>query len=225
MNNWILSCCLLLLGYAQIESSQPNRKSGVISGHVLYKDGSPVNGAKVKIYYFGGVDTIFPLSTRTDEKGYYSFTPPPFGKGVLSASKVGEGYPDAELAIYGRTGFEQLPRVDVKEGVVFEPIDLKFGEPDAWIEWTVLSDVTHEPIKNARYTVSWSDDPRMIAGDSIDVTGRFSCVLPKHSVTLKITAPGYADWVYRDEKTGSQSLLIKPATHDQRTVFLKTLSR
>jgi hypothetical protein len=217
----------MVFAYIQAGFTQATHETGIITGHVLYKDGSPVNKAEVQIHFFGSYKTINQLSTQTDEKGYFSLTPPLYGDGVITASKISEGYPDAALALFGRALFRgtytSLREINLQQGAVFDPIDLKFGEPDAWIEWTVQSDFTQDPIKNARYTISWSDNPGIMASSSIGPTGQFIFVLPKHPVTIKISAPGFEDWSYRDEKTGSQALMMTPGTHEQRIVSLRKL--
>jgi hypothetical protein len=224
MNGGVLyCCCLILLGFAQPISNVPNGKATVVSGHVLYRDGSPVKDAEVEVHFFAPVGGILPPPVRTDEKGYFSISPPPLGEGVVTASKVSEGYPNAAMALYGREGYTSLRRIAVKEGVVFDEIDLRFGEPDAVIEWAIQSAVTREPVKKVRYTISWLDDPDMFCSSSVSENGRFIFVIPKHPVFVKITAPGFADWSYRDEHTGRQALLMRPGTRDQRVVLLSRL--
>jgi hypothetical protein len=224
MNSGILYVfCLMILAVVQAASDMPNSKAGTVFGHVLYRDGSPVKDAEVELHFFGPVGGILAPSTRTDEKGYFSLSPPPLGDGVVTASKVSEGYPNAAIALYGREGYTSLRRIDVKEGVLFEEINLRFGEPDAVIEWIIQSAVTQEPIKNARYAISWSDNPQISSSSSVSEDGRLIFVLPKHPVFVKITAPGFADWSYTDDHTRGQTLMLKPGTRQQRIVLLNKI--
>jgi hypothetical protein len=212
--------CLLLFGAAQESTCQSGDGTAKVSGHVLYKDGTPVKGAKVTVYSFGPQAAIVPRA-RTDERGFFSLNFPPFGQGVISAMKISEGYPDAAMALYGRGGYESVKPINATEGVIPIEIELKFGDPDAVIEWTIQSADKHEPVKNARYSLAWSDDPKILYSTTIPENSRFTFVLPKHPVSIKITAPGFADWSSGDDPSLGQAVLLKPGRHQQRVISLK----
>jgi hypothetical protein len=211
--------CLFLFGATQESAHQSGDRTAKVSGHVLYKDGTPVKDAEVKVYFFAAQGAILP-ETRTDEKGSFSLNIPPWGEGVISGMKVGEGYPDAALALYGRGGYGSVKPINSSEGMSPEEIELRFGEPDAVIECTIQSADSHEPVKNARYDIVWSDDPGILYSASLPENSRFTFVLPKHPVSIKITAPGFADWSSVDDPSLGPAVLLKPGTRQHRVISL-----
>lgn len=104
---------LAALGATQATLGQSNPDFPSVAGHVLYKDGTPVRSAEVSFY-----GASMPHPVRTDENGYFSLEDLTFGEGVVTASKVSEGYPDAALAFYGqykKTAYKSLEYVSLKE--------------------------------------------------------------------------------------------------------------
>jgi hypothetical protein len=209
-----------LLGAKQESAHQPGDRTAKVSGHVLYKEGTPVKDAEVKIYFFAAQGAILP-ETRTDEKGSFSLNIPPWGEGVISGMKVGEGYPDAALALYGKGGYGSTKPINSTEGMSPAEVELRFSEPDAVIEWVIQSADKHDPVKNARYSIAWSDDPKILYSTSISEDSRFGFVLPKHPVSIKITAPGFKDWSSADDPSLGPAVLLKPGRHQQRVIFLQ----
>lgn len=221
MNSMIPTVCFfLILGFFQRAPGTGAGESESISGHVFYKNGSPVKDANVEVHYFGGMAMILP-TTQTDAHGYFSISSLQVGEVVVSASKVDEGFPNAAIAMYGRKGYTSLKRIDTASVEALEDMNLRFIDPDAVIDWTVQSAATHAPIEGAGFTVSWSDDPRIFYRSSISKDGNFQFVLPKHRVTVKITAPGFADWFYTDEHNHLHNLFMKPGARDRRIIYLK----
>ncbi len=221
---------LSLLLAATIPSSRPEARSAVgspashapaaetvIWGRVVDSKGLPVPNATVWLFAFSG-PTDLPKAVTTHE-GFFLLKSPPFGKGVVSASKTTAGFPDAENALYGRWAYPSVAQINATPGANIHT-DLKFNPPDALIEWTVVSKSNRDPIFNASYTIEWSDDPKTTAISTIQSSGFFRFVLPKHPVIVRIEAPGFKDWISTDAGAFGQPLLLKPGTIDKRSIFL-----
>ena len=185
-----------------------------ISGHVFYKDGSPVAGAEVEWHSFSPVGGIVAAPVHTDKKGAYRIDNPMIGRGVLSASKVSEGFPDAALRIYGRfgeTGYASIKELDLKPGVEFHDQDLRFRAPDAVLTLRVVDEKSSRPIK-AQVAIGLPDDPSPMVMDMVTEGAAFEFVIPKDAITLRVSAPGYSDWSYRNQATGRGALSAAPGT-------------
>jgi hypothetical protein len=214
---FIVLCAFLPTAANRLETNSPT-----IAGHVLYKDGTPVKDADVEIHFYGPTGAILP-EAKTDKNGYFSIAAPPYGDGVVSASKVSEGYPNAALAFYGRTGYTSMQRVNIRDTTVIDNIELRFGEPDATIAFTIQAADTHENVSNARVQIALSSQPDISGSYSVSKEGRFSFVLPKSPVLVKITALGFADWSYAGQSGKGNALLMKPGTNQQIVVLLNRL--
>ncbi|HEY6413787.1 MAG TPA: hypothetical protein VIX42_08870 [Edaphobacter sp.] len=223
MGNSLFSLvCILLYAFVQTASNGLESKLPRLAGHVLYKDGAPVKDADVEIHFYGPTGAVVPEG-RTDDKGYFSIDPPPYGDGVVSASKVSEGYPNAALAFYGRDGYTSIKRVNITPTTVIDSIELRFGDPDATVNFVVQAADTQKAITGARINIAMADQPDIAGSYSVSREGSFQFVLPKNPVSIKITAPGYANWSYGDKSGREQTLLMKPGTQQQIMVLLNRL--
>ena len=191
----------------------------IIHGKVVDSQGSPVANATVTFFPFAGAIGILKVDTITGSDGSFVLRLQPFGKGIISAYKAIAGFPDAEMALYGRWAYPSVAEIDATTGADID-IDLKFNEPDALIEWTVVSRTTQRPIPRASYKIEWSDDSKVMALSTIPSDGFFRFVLPKHPVVIHIEAPGFKDWTSADASAFGQALVLKPGTVDRRSIML-----
>ncbi len=212
----VCALAFLLNAFAQAQSSSLTS----VSGYVTYMDGSPVDGAEVEVHSFEGASGIRPAPARTNKVGYFKVDNAPVEEGVVTASKIDEGFPNAALALYGRSGYASLKRIDVKPGVRLESITLKFLKPDAILHLEVRDVNTRRAVEDARILIAWPDDPDAMTSQAVPENGAFEFVLPKHRVAIKVTAPAYADWTYKDGTNGAASLSATPGSHVQITAFL-----
>jgi hypothetical protein len=204
---------VLFLGLAGASWSQ-TEPADSISGHVFYQDGSPVEGAEVDWHSFRAVEGILPTPIYTDKKGAYRIDSPILGEGVLSASKVSEGFPNAALRIYGKfgeTGYSSIKSLNLKPGVPLYDQNLRFSKPDAVLTLRVIDEKTSRSI-NAQVAIGLPDDPSPMLTDTITEGAAFEFVIPKRAITLRLSAPGYSDWAYRDKLTGRNELSASPGT-------------
>ena len=138
----------------------------------------------------------------------YRIDNPMVGRGLLSASKVSEGFPNAELRIYGKfakTGYPSIKELDLRPGEALYYQDLHFGAPDAILSLRVVDDRSSKPIK-AQVTIGLPDDPNPMLTDTIIEGDVFEFVIPKRAITFRVSTPGYLDWAYRDKGTGRNAL-------------------
>jgi hypothetical protein len=212
--------CIVLCTYTLAASNGFESNSPRIAGHVLYKDGTPVKDADVEIHFFYRPTGAILPEARTDKNGYFSIVPPSYGDGVVSASKVSEGYPNAALAFYGNTGYTSTRRVNITATTVIDNIELRFGEPDATIDFTIQAADTHENVSTASVQIALSNQPDILDISPVTKEGKFSFVLPKSPVIIKVTAPRFVDWSYTDRSGKGNALLMKPGSHQQIVVLL-----
>jgi hypothetical protein len=221
-NRFFCRICIVLYALIPVASKGLEPNSPRVAGHVFYKDGTPVKGADVEVhFYYRPTGAILQeTGTKTDEKGYFSIAVPPNGEGVVSASKASEGYPNAALAIYGRTGYASIQRVNITAATVLDNIKLRFGGPDATVEFKVQAANSNENISTAHVQISLSNQPDIFSLSSVSKDGSFSFVLPKSPVIVKVSAPQFTDWTYTDPSGKGNTLLVKPGTHQQIVVLL-----
>lgn len=133
--------------------------------------------------------------------------------------KISEGYPDAEVALYGNEGYASIKPIDLKVGAAPIRVELRFSPPDAVIEWRVVSKTSNNPIKNVRFRIAWADNPHIYVSSTLPENGILLFVLPKHPVSILISAPGFENWSTVELPAGK--LLLQPGTHDKMVILLK----
>ncbi len=219
MTRILLRLCLYVGTLVQATAPIGTPQYVVLAGHVLYKTGAPVRNAEVEMHFYAPMSGIKPQPQKTDESGAFTLQTPPFGEGVISASKESEGYPNAALAYYERAAYKSIRQVDIKPDTKLDEIVLIFGDPDATIQFTIQAADTRDAVRNARVAVDLLSQPNVAGSYSATREGTFRFVLPKRPVSVRITAPGYVEWSYVDEQ-GRMSLQMKPGTHQQKLVLL-----
>lgn len=197
----------------------------VVSGHVRYKDGSPVENAAVKIYPQAPIGGMLPEPAHTDRLGFYRFNFPSLGESWISASKISEGHPDAIVALYGRNAYASDKLIDLKPGATLTDIDLQFSDPDATADFTVIDGRTHSRIGTAQIYISLASNSDLVSSRTVGLEGHILYVLPKGPVNVSISAPGYAEWRYKDRQSAKDSLLAKPGDHVTVTAELQLTHR
>ena len=191
----------LLPGLLQICNAQAAPANAIVSGHVYYENGNPVEGAVVDFKCFCALSGMLPPPTHTDKQGAFTLTHATWGEGWLTASKESEGFPDAVNALYGRSSPSYV-KVDLKEGAVFSGVDLHFPAPRPFLKLRVVDKASSLPLPDARVVIAWPDDPQIMLSTSPGSDGTFQFVLPNHPVSITVSA-GRSIWRYRDQKTGA----------------------
>jgi len=216
----ILRAIVFLLSVLLVKEwgSAQNATTTTVEGHVIKQDGSPVRDANVEVHPFGPFEGILPDPVHTNEQGFFRIVFPAMGQAWVTASKVDEGYPNAALAIYGRGGYNSLKEIYLKAGGILN-VELRFGEPNATISIAVV-DSLGNPISTARILIEWPDNADYMTSNTIPSDGIFKFVLPAHTVSITVSAPGFKVWRYKDQKTGAPSLAAAKGSHLQLKAVL-----
>jgi hypothetical protein len=219
----LLSLVLIPLGAGQSNGlpsiTTPATDEVTVEGRVVDNHGVPVAKAEVGFFPYSGFTGILRGGiTATD--GTFVFQMPPLGEGSIGAWKLEAGFPDARWAIYGKKDRPSVRKINATVAASPIHVELRFEEPDAMVEWKVLSKADHSPVRSVTYSVAWSDDPEIYVQSSTSDTGIFKFVLPQHPVLIKIGAPGFRDWTSADSWFGGP-VLLKPGTKDERTILLE----
>lgn len=219
----LLSFVLLpaIAGQSNVGSATGGQAAGqvTVEGKVVDNHGVPVAKAEVAFYaYSGGHSGPMP-GAITGADGSFVIHMPPLGAGAVTAFKPEAGYPNAVMALYGK-GRPSEQRINATVAASPIHVDLSFEEPDAVIEWKVLSKADQSAVSKVAYSVAWADDPKMYMRGGLN-TGVFKFILPKHPVQIRIGAPGFKDWSSADSKEFAGPVSFAPGTKDQRTILLE----
>jgi hypothetical protein len=220
-----VTCFVVLVACAfQLCPAQTNTAQVLVSGHIYYENGAPVEAALVDFRCFCSIGGPLPLPTHTDKQGAFTLAYPAWGEGWLTASKESEGFPDATSALYGRTGYSSYARVDLKEGARIQGLDLHFASPNAILKLKAIERDSKLPVRNARVLISWPDNPQIMLSTDMGENGMFVMVLPKHSVSISVSAPALDSWHYQDQKSGESYLLETSGSHIDIVAELRSSS-
>ena len=201
-------------------TDRPSAGEVTVEGRVVDNHGVPVAKAEVAFYSYGGAHSG-PLPTAvTAADGSFVFHMQPLGPGAVSASKPEAGFPNAAMALYGK-GRPSEQRINATVAASPIHVDLSFEEPDAVVEWKVLSKADQKPVRSVAFSVAWSDDPKIYMRGGVSNTGILKFVLPKHPVLIRIGAPGFRDWTSADSPEFRGAVSFTPGTKDERTILLE----
>jgi hypothetical protein len=217
MKSFQLTVFLLL---PMIAPCQILTSSVQIVGHVFSRYGTPVGDARVVFWSYSGGSGPQPVTT-TSKDGYFSLTLSNLGAGAVSASKIGEGYPDAALAFYGRSGYESLKVVDPKKDSFGTLLGLYFGTPQRTISWSVVDGSTGNPLSGARAYLEAVENPVITGSETILRGEPFVFVVPRSPVKIRISAVGYVDKSFVEQDQAVTSPNGAHFTIEQGTIRLQ----
>ena len=200
-------------------TDRPAAGEVTVEGRVVDNHGVPVAKAEVAFYaYSGGHSGPMP-GAITAADGSFVFHMQPLGPGAVSASKPEAGFPNAVMALYGK-GRRSEQRINATVAASPIHVDLSFEEPDAAIEWKVLSKADQKPLRSVAFNIAWSDDPKIYMQGGSNA-GILKFVLPKHPVLIRIGAPGFRDWTSAASPEFRGAVSFPPGTKDERTILLE----
>lgn len=176
-------------------------------------------GAEVEVHFYGPVSGVAPSAQKTNERGVYTITTPAYGKGVISASKQSEGYPNAAMAYYEQEARTSLKRVNLLASTRLRGVNLTLGNPDAVVKFEIVSRGTQKAVGDARIQISLATQPEICGSYTVPPNGIFSFVLPDRPVKVKVTAPGFAEWSYATPQ-GAPTLMGRPGEHKIERIVL-----
>ena len=195
----------------------------LITGRVLYREGTPVKDAKVTFWSYAGGSILQPV-VNTDANGKFSLTLPQPSEGAVSASKTIEGYPDAVLAFYGRSGYQSFQVIDPKPLPATRNATLVFGHQQTTIAWKLVDAETGKPIHNAHAFLQAANNPEITGSEGIAEGEDFLFVLPHNPIRITIRAAGYADRQFV-EQDSLEAVHTQAFALDKKTIRLEPLPR
>jgi hypothetical protein len=213
----VLFPLLLLPSLGGQSDPHPVADKVTVMGRVVDSHGAPVANAMVSAY---PPNAELHMGGRTAADGTFLFHVDPFGAGVITASKREDGYPDPMWTLYGKRPESMQP---INATLAASPIqvELRFEARDAILEWKVLSKADGSPVRLARFSAAWIDDPRVYFRGGTSETGVLRFVLPKHPVLITISAKGFHDWNSADSREFGGPVLFTTGTTDERTILLE----
>jgi hypothetical protein len=196
----LTSIILILLGepyFASIPAQDIMAFSGEVAGRVLDTEGCGVSKTTV----FADKSDA-PMGKRpygyTDEQGNFLIKVWAPGTYLIYASKEEDGYPPTHSTFHF-VGSIVPPQITVKDEQVTSGVVVRLGPKTARLTGHILDSATNEIIKNAQITLRRVDNPDYMFSTGPGINGQLNILVPSVPFTMKVTAPGYEDWYYRNE--------------------------
>ena len=198
---------------------------GIVEGVVTDSSGKPVTDAST--YYRVGDDSTISeqYQTTTDCNGLFVLNHVLAGNVQIGAFKETDGYVDRRFAFpfYGETNDGEFPELQVSAGESVKGVVVRLGRQGAFLELNVFDVDTKAPLDSVNYQMCNGDHP----GDdqyclsSVATGHRAQRIVPPVPVTLKIGAPGYGSWNYKNDDTGSTLVKLDPGEVKSLTIYLR----
>jgi len=202
---------------------------GVVEGIVLDSSGQPVTDASV--YYRVSDDPSIGErhQATSDCNGHFTLKHVLGGNVQIGAFKATDGYVDRRFAFpfYGETNDGEFPELQVRGGETVKGVIIRLGRRGALLELNVFDVDSKTSLDRVTYQLCNGDQP----GDghyciSSGVTGhRAQRIVPSVPITVKIGAPGYDNWNYKNADTGSALVELNPGEVKSLTVYLRRSSK
>lgn len=188
-------------------SAQPDSVHVTLSGHVYGEAGNPVMGARIDLLPLDvGFSGLMP-GAHTDKLGHFVMFTPAYGRTRVSASKISAGYPDTTGKLFSSEN-DSAVVVDLTADQPVIDVNIRLGPPDGIIRGRLFNKKDGNAVRLARILMEWADDPAVMDSEDAPGSGNFQYALPKHPITLTITAPGFKPWTYVNVQTGDKFLAI-----------------
>ena len=210
-------------GMTTLRQSAPAiaRGYGAIEGRVLDEMGHPVSGAKVSsmiLDYPPG--RLF--SSETDAQGRFSLRYARPGRNAVYVGKEDEYYPDTFLSPF--VDAKLIPIVNVVEQAVTEAVEVRLPPKGGKLVAQVIDAETQQPVNGARMTFCKADDPTKCSTiNATSENAQFEKVVPPMRFTIKVSAPGYKDWYYKQGNSSVEQgkILLTSGSTKGLTILLR----
>jgi hypothetical protein len=218
----VLALFFLLQGPA---SSQKAADATII-GTVLDPNGHPVEGSMVYAFTDGSSPPGPDHTVTTDDKGNFVLDVYP-GHVLLFAYKESDLYHNNMFRFDVPSGAETNQAAEVRSGETVRGFMLHLSRQSALLRLDVFNADTKGSVNPVEYELCREDH----AGDAAYcLTGLasdpgFQLVVPPDAISIKITAPNYMEWQYRDTKTGSIYLALKSTEKRTLAVYLRPINK
>jgi hypothetical protein len=227
-----LICVLILLTSLAAQLQPPgaaNKNWAEVQGSVVDDKGQPVEGAKVYWVALNGSPIGHPETVPTDKNGAFRLERVPPGKIQIRAYKEEDFYNRPTFAFYDPPA-SAMPEVEAKVGRMERGVVLRLGPKAALLRISVVDALSKEPLKGIDYQLCRADHANEVGycitgSGSLSPGGEFRKLVPPVPVSIKIGAANYAEWSYRDGKTGFSFLRLSPGETQMLTVHLQPKPR
>lgn len=205
------------------QNSKPG--CGVVKGRVLDATNHLVADVKVYSLILDRPPRGREYSTTTDAQGQFTLTCAELGKNSIYVAKEDDGYPDTFLTPF--IDPKSITVVDVKNQSPAR-VDVRLPAKAGRLTARVMDAITKRPIEGAVLILCRADSPHDCHQMNANQTPvGFSQLIPPVPITIKASAPGYADLYYLGVEARGHASVIRIAPNTTKTleISLKQLSR
>lgn len=196
---------------------------GVIEGRVLDEDGRPVTGARVSSMVNDRPPRGRLTAALSDAEGRFTLTCAQPGRNMVYVSKEDEYYPDTFLNPFVEAKI--IPVVNVAEQRVTENVEVHLPPKGGKVIAQVIDAATQQPVDGASMTLCRVDDPnKCFTINATFPNAQFEKLLPPIRLTVKVSAPGYGDWYFKEDTDSMEpgKILATPGSAKRLTVLLQS---
>jgi hypothetical protein len=162
-------------------------------------------------------------TTKSDIQGSFQFKGLKVGTYTLYVAKEEDGYAPTDSAFhYGSSA--DAPQVTVNDQQPPQEVVIHLGPKAARLTGRIIDGATNDPVAwDAQITLRRMDNPDFMYATGPNLKGEFNVLVPSAPFTMKVSAPGYEDWYFRNEgsKQQSDALEIAGDTTKELTVSLR----
>jgi Carboxypeptidase regulatory-like domain len=197
-----------------------------VVGTVVDPNGRPVEGSMVYAFTDGSSPPGQDQTVTTDEKGNFVLAVYP-GRVLLFAYKEDDLYHKNMFRFDVPSGTPENQPVEVESRETVRGVVVHLPRKSGLLRFDVQNANTNGPVSPFQFELCRGDH----AGDPIYcLTGSaqdssVEMVVPPDPVSIKITAPDYLEWRYRDSKTGSAYIALKSMESRTLTVHLRPITK
>lgn len=194
---------------------------GVIEGRVVDAMGRAVPGVKVSSMILDHPPGRL-FSAETDAEGRFSLRYARTGRNAVYVGKADEYYPDTFLNPF--VDAKRVPIVNVVEQGVTRGVEVHLPPRGGKVVAQVIDTATKQPVDGANMTFCKATDPtKCLTINATSPDAHFNMVLPSIRLTLKVSAPGYQDWYYKEGNASLRNtkILLTPGATKRLTIRLR----
>lgn len=189
---------------------------GVIQGVVLGEGARPVRGAKVHADLKGVPMAKKIRYVETDENGFFLIDQLEFGTYYVAAKNDEEGYGDSGFSFFND---QPVPTAQISARQRIADVVINLGPKAGILTGTISDAVTGKPIAAGFWLVQAKDRNKWM---STSAAPDFRVLIPSaKEMEVKVSAPGYEDWVYQNPAIRSQVLRIDPGSEIHLDIQLR----
>jgi hypothetical protein len=138
-------------------------------------------------------------TTKSDIRGNFRFKGLKAGTYTLYVAKEEDGYAPTDSAFH-YAGSVDAPQVTVYEQHAPPEVVIHLGPKAARLTGHIVDGATNKPVVwNVQITLSRVDNPNYMYSTGSGLNGEFNILIPPVPFMMKVSAPGYEDWYYRNE--------------------------